>query len=132
MFVMLLAHFSPNTYFTTGTAGAGGALLHSLMKNRGPLRKPPSRFVRNLASVDFGEKEGRSLHHHRRVHHHSSNPEGAILSSSSAASGSGGSGNGSPGASSSQQSRQFPLPHQEEDESVISVDQNNDEEAILV
>ncbi len=36
---------------------ATSPLLHNIVKNRGPLRKPPSRFVRNLAVVDFGEGE---------------------------------------------------------------------------
>ena len=37
---------------------ATSPLLQNLVKHRGPMRKPPSRFVRNLAVVDFGEGEG--------------------------------------------------------------------------
>ncbi len=32
-------------------------MLPSLHKNRGPQRKKPTRFVRNISSVDFGEDE---------------------------------------------------------------------------
>lgn len=35
----------------------GSSVLPSLHKNRGPNRKPPTRFVRNISSVDFGEEE---------------------------------------------------------------------------
>lgn len=58
-------------------------MLHNVAKNRGPSRKPPSRFVRNLASVDFGENEEQDV-------------------------------------------------AEEEDESVLSVNQGNDDDAIMV
>ena len=106
----------------TGTGIAGGGLLHNLMKNRGPMRKPPSRFVRNLASVDFGEKDGRV---HYRSYQQQQRP---FASTSSAATAS----QVSVGTSAKNGSVEKIPPPQEEDESVISMDQNNDDEAILV
>lgn len=102
-----------------------------MVKNRGPIRKPPSRFVRNLGSVDFGEKESR-IHHYRQHHLHHSSATGATVINATSAAGSSGNNGFSSSLDQQQKLREIPTSHQEEDESVISVDQSNDEDAILV